>query len=235
MIGSKILRFDVLESTNDFAKLNYEALEQGTIVVANKQTKGRGRNNKIWKSDQGNLYFSIILKKDISLKKLFRYVSITSMALVNLLEDCGVSASIKYPNDIMVNHKKIAGILIESAGDLTNLNYVIIGVGVNVNQHDFEELSDRATSFRLETKKQCTVERLLLQFIHHYNLLSTKEFDDVYMEYIAKSIVIGKKIKYENEEYLISSIDKDGVINLENGIIKKRIVMNEISLEELYD
>ncbi|MBU1020903.1 MAG: biotin--[acetyl-CoA-carboxylase] ligase [Firmicutes bacterium] len=235
MIGSKILRFDVLESTNDFAKLNYESLDQGTIVIATKQTKGRGRNNKTWKSDQGNLYFSIVLKEDISLKRLFRYVSITSLAMVHVLDNCGIKASIKYPNDILVNQKKIAGILIESAGNLTNLNYVIIGVGINVNQTSFNELSERATSFRLETEKQCSVDRVLLQFIHHYNMLSEAEYQNVYDDYISKSIVLGKKITYDDEEYTIRSIDMDGVINLENGLMKKRVVMNEISLEELYD
>jgi BirA family biotin operon repressor/biotin-[acetyl-CoA-carboxylase] ligase len=235
MIGSKILRFDVLESTNDFAKMNYMSIEHGAIVVANKQTKGRGRNSKEWKSDQGNLYFSIVLKSDISLKQLFRYVVITSLAIVSVLENCGINASIKYPNDILVNNQKIAGILIESAGDLTKLKYLIIGVGINVNQSDFKELSERATSFKLHTDKTCSIERILLQFIHFYNLYANNDFQNVYNQYLSKSIVLGKKIKFEDEIYVIKSIDIDGVVNLENETMKRRVVMNEISLEELYD
>ncbi|MBN2605230.1 MAG: biotin--[acetyl-CoA-carboxylase] ligase [Bacilli bacterium] len=235
MIGNKICRFDELESTNDFAKMNYMNIDHGTIVVASRQTKGRGRNSNTWKSDQGNLYLSMILKSDISLKKIFQYVSVTSLAIVDLLENCGITANIKYPNDILVDHKKIAGILIESAGDSSKLKYIIIGVGINANQIDFKELSEKVTSMRLETSKQCTIERVLLQFIHYYNLHTNDDFENVYRKYLSKSIVLGKKIKYDNEIYTINSIDIDGVIHLENEIMKKRVIMNEISLEELYD
>lgn len=235
MIGNKILRFEELESTNSFSKLNYESIEHGAIVLSNKQTKGKGRNNKIWLSESGNLYFSIVLKKDISLKKLFRFVSITSLAILKTLEEYQIVASIKYPNDILVNNKKIAGILMESAGDITALNYLIIGVGVNVNQLDFGELKYIATSIRENTSTIADIDRILLKFIHNYNELSVRDFEEIYDKYLKNSMVIGKSITYDNEQYIITDIDINGAIILQNGTIKRKVVLNEISLGELYE
>ncbi|MDT8336407.1 MAG: biotin--[acetyl-CoA-carboxylase] ligase, partial [Candidatus Izemoplasmatales bacterium] len=136
MIGNKIISFDIIDSTNDYIKKHLESLSHGAIVTASQQSKGRGRLNNTWQSPLGNLYFSFILKQNTKQEDLFSLQIKVSLALIKLLEVYNVTSKIKYPNDVLVNNKKIAGILIETSG-YTNIESIIIGIGLNLNQIDF--------------------------------------------------------------------------------------------------
>lgn len=233
MIGNNIKKFDVLDSTNDFAKRNIVNLPHGCIVVANTQTNGKGRRNKKWESGAGNLYFSLVLKEDISRKNIFKYTVFTSLAITKTLEMFSINSDIKYPNDCLVNNKKIAGILIESLGS-TELEYLIIGIGLNVNQNIFEILSEKATSMKIETNKLYDLNKLLDSFVFHFNSLLNGDLELIFREYINKSVVIGKNIQFEGADYKIKTIDIKGALIIINDKQELKIAFNEISLEELY-
>lgn len=135
----KKIHLSTVISTNTYLKENYKNLENYTFVSADKQTFGRGRNNRVWKSENGkNLLFSLlILDKDLINK--FKSVSIISAySIVKCLLDLGINdVTIKWPNDVYVKDRKIAGILLEAV-TLNKMECLIVGVGLNVNQIDFD-------------------------------------------------------------------------------------------------
>jgi len=232
MIGNKIISFDSLKSTNDYIKENSISLENGSIVIAKKQTSGRGRNHNTWMSEEGNLYFSFILKEDVFRNKVFKILANVSVAIIRLLEDLGIKASIKYPNDILVENKKVCGILIESYGGI-ELDYVIIGIGLNINQIDFKDLNNVATSLKLINDTNYEIDKILNDFVTHYNAIDYMCMGDIIEDYNKYSIVVNKKYKYQDTLYLITGIDELGNLILEKNDDKEYIKVNSISLEEL--
>jgi BirA family biotin operon repressor/biotin-[acetyl-CoA-carboxylase] ligase len=222
-----IIILEEVTSTNEYLKQYYKQLPDQTVVIAKKQLQGKGRLSRAWKSDPGNLYMSI-LKKGISRDSVFMELMNVSVSVVDLLKQCGIDAYIKYPNDIIVGRKKICGILIETMG-FQILDYLVIGIGININQEHFQELSHKATSIMIETQKLLNIETVgdnLLQILH-------KE-KDVYKEYIIHSYVIGKQIMYQGMPYIVTGVNLDGSMRL-SGFKEINLTLNEISLEELYE
>ena len=130
----KLVVFDELDSTNRTAKeLAAAGAEEGTIVIARTQTHGRGRFDRVWQSPEGGVYLSMILRPTVPAEKTSLLPFVAALALSTTLESYGVHAAIKWPNDVRVNGKKIAGILLESEVKGQTVNYVVIGVGVNLN------------------------------------------------------------------------------------------------------
>lgn len=226
---NKIIAFTEIPSTNDYIKEHFVELDDQTIIVSRTQTRGRGRLDHSWESPDGNLYMSLLLKKGINRDDIFNQLMKISLAITSLLESYGIEASIKYPNDILVNKKKIAGILIESKGS-DKLEYLIIGVGLNVNQIDFGDLEYKATSINRECGKTLSIEQVMKDLNELYNTIrSSREW------YIKKSIVIGKNILYKNILYKVLNIDENGSLVLKNGAEIISPSINEINLEEIYD
>ena len=232
MIGKNIIKFETIESTNNYIKINNLFLKEGTVILASQQTAGRGRSNHQWMSEKGNLYFSFINKKKVSRTKIFKFTVLTSMAVINLLKSFNIEARIKYPNDILIKDKKICGILIESSG-LKEIDYVVVGVGINVNQLSFKELNALAISMKQITKKEYKIKELLDNFINEYNLLEQTAFSKVFKEYLNYSLIIGKKIKIEGNIYEIRGITKIGEIIIKNKNEQKQLALNSINIKEL--
>lgn len=233
MLGKNIKIFKELDSTNNFIKLNVANIEDGTIIVAEKQTKGRGLRDNVWESRNGNLYFSFLIKNYVTRVDLFKYIVQSSIAIIRTLKRFGIEGVIKYPNDCLVGSKKISGVLIESLGS-NSLEYVIVGIGLNVNQVEFDYLEDKATSIKLNIKKDLNIIEVLNEFVFHYNSILESNYEEVFEEYIQKSVVIKKKISYKGKEYFISDIEKNGTIIIRNEFEHKRVAYSEISLKELY-
>ena len=233
LIGKSIKIFEVLDSTNNFVKMNVSNLDNGTIVVAKKQTDGRGRRENKWLSEEGNLYFSIVLKEDIKRGSIFKNIVRSSVAIIRTLSSFGVDASIKYPNDCLVGDKKISGVLIESSGS-SKLEYLVIGIGINVNQLNFDNLNNKATSIKHILKKDLVVEDVLKEFVTNCNSILDSSYDLLFKEYISKSIVINKSIIYKEKEYIIKDIVEDGTIIIKNKLSEQRVAYSEISLKEFY-
>ena len=132
----QLQRFDKLDSTNDWLKRNYASQMDGSVILAKQQTKGRGRFERTWESNE-DLTFSILYKQ------AFPYPIIFPLALVKALESFGMQAMIKWPNDILLNGKKVCGILIETVYEGSQKAAMIVGIGINVTQKK-GELADKA-------------------------------------------------------------------------------------------
>lgn len=134
------LHFDSLDSTNSYLKRNYQSLNNMTFVSANYQTFGKGRNNRRWESEDNNLLFSVLIK-DKKLIQEYACISVLSAySILSTLKKYGLNdLSIKWPNDVYVSNSKICGILLESITK-SDIECLIIGVGVNVNQKNFKDV-----------------------------------------------------------------------------------------------
>lgn len=173
-----IIWLDEVISTNIEARNTLSDADKLSVVSALSQTHGRGQGGNTWLSPKGmNLTFSIALKNPQGLKGLSAYDQFviseaTALAAVEFLSNHGIDASIKWPNDIYVNDSKIAGILIENSIKGQNLDHSIIGIGINVNQTDFDASLPNPTSMKAITGQNYDIHQLL------------KEFMDIFVRYI---------------------------------------------------
>lgn len=183
-VGKEIYYRECTESTNqDAAKYLEEGAEQGLLVVSDQQTKGRGRRGRIWQSPPGtNIYMSLGLKPEILPDEAPMITPIQAMAVACAIREiCQLDATIKWPNDVVINGKKVCGILTEMVLKKDAVSHVIIGTGINVNGDAFcQELQDVATSLYLETGKLYNrsqlVGKTLEYFEKFYNqFLQTKD------------------------------------------------------------
>ncbi len=225
MIGRKVYRFETLTSTNDYIKQNLSDLEDGDIVIAKAQTKGRGRRGNSWLSQPGNLYFSFVLKNNHDYQRLFDIVMKISVAIVRLFNDYGLIAKIKYPNDILIENKKISGILIETVGE-KEIECLISGIGINVNQRDFSKINDIATSLAIEKNRDYDVKSVLKEFISIYN--EAKDQEEIYRGYIENSCIINKNLVYHGIEYKVVDISREGKLKLLSEAKEIDIEIHEI-------
>ena len=154
-IGQVLHHFELISSTNDHAReLAEEGAGHGEVVIADSQTGGRGRRGRPWVSPPGlNAYFSVILRPELPPARAPELTLLASVAICDALRQANVPAAIKWPNDLLVQDRKIAGILTEMASEPERVHWAVIGIGVNVNAAatDFPpELRDVATSVLLE-------------------------------------------------------------------------------------
>ncbi len=233
MIGNRIYSFDKLESTSDYIKQNLVNLNDGDIIVAKEQTKGRGRRGNAWESQVGNLYFSFLISNDdITYNNNFAILMRVSVAIIKTLQLYDIDASIKYPNDIIVENKKIAGILIETIGN-ARPNHLVVGIGINVNQKDFQKLKNKATSLIMLKKESFDVKFLLDKFVNVFNLELINK--SIYFEYLKNSYIIGKTIQHDKSVYNIKGISENGDLELSKGHESIYVSPSKISLEQLYE
>jgi BirA family biotin operon repressor/biotin-[acetyl-CoA-carboxylase] ligase len=181
--GSEFYYFEQVESTNATAeKLARSGINEGTVVLANMQTHGRGRSGKSWFSPPGvNLYFSMILRPPSLHLKYLPFL--TALAIVRVLKGFGLKGDLKWPNDVLVDGKKICGILIQTAIEENTLQFVIVGCGINVNGSHFpEELDQAATSvfqqYGSEVSREAILASFLLEFEKLYEKIDTVSWDD---------------------------------------------------------
>jgi|ERR1700757_4367111 len=178
-IGQHILELDEIESTNTYATNLIKEIQvaEGTIVLTHKQTKGRGQVGNTWQAESGkNLTFSLVLHPSfLSVDKQFYLSKITSLAVFGMLTDFLNTSlydiKIKWPNDILVNDKKIAGILIENILRGNFLQNSVIGVGININQQSFNNVDKLATSLGILLQKDFDLKEMLYVFCKHFEAL----------------------------------------------------------------
>ncbi|MCK9235968.1 MAG: biotin--[acetyl-CoA-carboxylase] ligase [Acholeplasmataceae bacterium] len=158
-----ILTFDTLQSSNDLLKEHFSSFPHGTVVRTHFQTQGRGQFDRHWEASYGeNLLVSILLK-DLPIDKLPLIKSWTFASILSLLKEYDIEGVKVEPNDIFVSNKKICGILIESQTFNKHLNYVIVGIGLNVNQTTFQV--PEAVSMKLVRKQTFTIDSLFEQWL----------------------------------------------------------------------
>lgn len=230
VIGSKVIEIQSLTSTNQYAKEQINTpLENGTIILSHFQTKGKGHQDNYWESESGkNITCSIILyPEQLKAENQFILSKLISLAITDYLAIKGVEAKIKWPNDIYVDNKKIAGILIENTIKGEFIDQSIIGIGININQEVFKSDAPNPVSLKQLTKRDFDImEELhdLIQFLNHRyqqiqdkkELLLDKDYKqklyriDILTEFISNSTNFQGYIKGVNHfgQLIIETTDK---------------------------
>ena len=207
-IGKNIIELDVVDSTNNYASdlITKNAALEGTVVVAHFQGEGKGQRGNVWTSEPGkNLTFSLILKpKKVTPSEAFVISKIVSLAICKYLETVvEEDVFIKWPNDIYVGQKKICGILIENQFRGKHFESSIIGIGLNVNQSNFQNLP-RVTSLILKLKKELELRLVLeglLKSIETFYLRFQREgISAIHEEYLANLLFIDEMRRYKTSK-----------------------------------
>lgn len=170
--GRNVAFYESIGSTNIQAKLlAEEGACHGTLAVAESQTAGRGRRGRVWQSPPGiNLYFTLLIKPDFAPDKASMLTLVMALSVKEAVDQvCGTEAGIKWPNDIVLNGKKITGILTEMSLQGEYIQHVVIGVGINVGKQEFApELLEKATSIEAETGKAVSRALLLTRIMERF-------------------------------------------------------------------
>jgi BirA family biotin operon repressor/biotin-[acetyl-CoA-carboxylase] ligase len=230
----KIIELESVESTNNYVKENSAALEDKTTVVAARQTNGRGRFDRKWISQEGGLYFTIILKPEKT-DFLINLTQLMSIAVCRTLKTLGVNAQIKWPNDVLVSGKKICGILSESIIKDGNFAAVALGAGINVNQTDLKDINAPALSLKMlgvNADKKDLLNKILLEFFKFYDDVVQKGFVVIKEEYKNLFPAFGSFIKVSagsDAAGIIKDIDNKGRLVLQTSAgAQKTILTGEI-------
>ncbi|NMA85180.1 MAG: biotin--[acetyl-CoA-carboxylase] ligase [Epulopiscium sp.] len=243
-LGHEIQYEEVLDSTNQRAKaLAAKGAVEGTIVLAEQQERGKGRMGRQWESPKGTgIWLSAILRPLIPPTQVPLITLFAGLSVCKALEVVtGCTPSIKWPNDIILQGKKVCGILTEMNGEMERIHYVVVGIGVNVNTTEFiKELEDRATSLYLETgvlqvRKVLVAE--ILYFLEQYyeSFKNPKKHQELLNEYKKYCITIGQDVKVMGlqETFFGRGIDLTAegelLVRRETGIIET-IRSGEVSI-----
>jgi biotin--[acetyl-coA-carboxylase] ligase len=168
-IGKELKYFNEIDSTQTEAKRNVEKYKNGTVIIADMQTAGRGTHGRVWHTKTDNIAMTIILKPEINISKLEGFtVAIAENIKQAIKELYGIDLEIKLPNDLLLNKKKICGILTEVLSIKEKVNEVFIGIGFNVNEKEFpSDISDIATSLYKETKQVYCREDIICKILEN--------------------------------------------------------------------
>ena len=238
IIGRNIYHFETIGSTNLFAKkLVKEGAEEGIVVVADVQSGGRGRKNRTWSSPEGGLLFSIVLYPKISPQRVMLITMASSIAVAQgIKEITGINPVIKWPNDLLINEKKVCGILTEIDAEMDSINYTVVGIGVNANNELGKELQKTATTLKQEIGAQVPKVELLKSILKSldkkYNILISGNYDFIRDSWLSYSNIIGKKIQVQDEETVttgkVTDIDDSGCLILNTKTGNVRIVSGDL-------
>jgi len=224
-VGRQLHYFTAVTSTMEVARnLARAGTPEGTVVIAEKQTAGRGRLGRTWLTPEGNLAISVILQPQLN--DLPGLIMITSLAVVRSIETvAGLKAQIKWPNDVLLKDKKVCGILIESEIKSENVSFTIIGLGINtgLNPGEFPEIASQSTSLTHELGSRVSVVDLCCSVLNELEKLymSLKAGISVYSEWIEKMETIGKQIQVKVgdsvERGIAEAVTEDGNLRLRHA------------------
>lgn len=217
-LGSKIVRLTEVDSTNVYAasliKNSPKIITDGMVIYTDNQTNGKGQRGRIWETTPNkNLTFSIVLKPNLLVNEQFLLSKICALGILDFLTDLGIkNTSIKWPNDIYVGNQKIAGMLLENTLKNSKIEFCIAGIGININQTDFNEHLQQATSLQLITNKSYELSQLLSQLLFfiekRYLQLKTGKLQQINNDYL------NHLLGYNTERtYLVNNQKVLGVIS----------------------
>lgn len=228
MTGSRILLLDEVSSTNDFLqelRKSTPSLPHGTVVWTVNQTNGKGQMGNVWLSEPGkNLMFSIFMSKNLpAIHDKFRLTMEISLTVLQYLRSIHTGEFvIKWPNDVLLNHKKVCGMLLENSVSNSNIQYIIAGIGINLNQSDFRQLPNAGSLYTADGIYR-EPESVLQGFIEmsnsilpYYHTLTTRKLTEIYCKEVygyKDEVAIRKGNQILRTR--ISGINTDGMITLE--------------------
>lgn len=226
-----IRKFKILDSTNHFALalIREKKPAEGTVVVAEEQTAGKGMDENLWESEPGkNLLFSVIIYPDfLDPANQFYLNIITSLAVRDAIKHClpDEKVKIKWPNDVYYENKKISGILIKNQVSGNTLQSAIVGVGININQEKFLSDAPNPISMKMITGEDYNLDKCLEvfreAFNEYYKKLGAGEYDNLMAEYISNMYLFDVEAQYtimgHKEKGIISGVDEYGRLLIETA------------------
>jgi len=247
LIGKRVYYFEEIDSTQNFAQnIAADKKENGTIIIAEKQTSGRGRLDRKWTSPKGGIWFSLIIhpKFDVSSSTLIPILSAVALSK-SIKSVLDIETEVKWPNDITMNGKKVAGVLVDASFQTNSIDYLILGIGINFDI-DAKKLEKRLTKTpnfygidSLREKEDKTppkklLKEFLLQFEKNLFQLDKGEKSKIIKEWTKRAAGIGKKITINTSNGKISGIsqgiDNDGALKIKTRNETKKIYVGDVVL-----
>ena len=227
-VGQNILTFKEITSTNDLLKelmANSAPLFEGTVIMAEHQTAGKGQQQNGWHSEAGkNLTFSILLfPRFLPPDNSFHLLTAISLGVIKPLQKLlGNAARIKWPNDIYYGQKKLGGILIENVLTGSTIKYAIAGIGLNINQDVFPPHLPNPTSVKQILQKESDLKEVLLQICagieYYYLKLKAGEFDEIKQEYLENLYGLHQELQFKTNEEIfkgeITTVNHLGLLGI---------------------
>ena len=215
-IGKKLIFLKSIDSTNnEIKRLAAKGEESGTVVAAEIQTSGRGRFGRQWESEKGGLYFSFLLRTDLPPGNIASITLAAGYAVcLAVREYTGLDARIKWPNDIIIENRKLCGILTEMSAQSDRLDYIITGIGININNTEFpDDIKHKASSILLETNKitdKSDFFRTVLTYIDRVlsSFLISISIDDM-ENFKGLCATLGREVSVKRGDTVLTGIAKD--------------------------
>ena len=234
----KFYHYDSLDSTNESAKELSNKVDFEFVISTYNQTKGKGKGDRVWHAAVGCGLAISFLVRNPNLKLISSYTAIAAIAVTKLLSDYGIESGIKWPNDVLIDGKKICGILCESSIVSGSPSHIIVGIGININQTPLEfpeEIKNISTSMSIAIKRDLDIGEVESRLIDIFTRVLGKFETDpkhYYDELIKKSVIIGKECKIlENGVYstvMIKSVDIDNSLIVKDDEGIRRIYSADI-------
>jgi biotin-[acetyl-CoA-carboxylase] ligase BirA-like protein len=236
VMGKTVLFLTKVNSTNLWAKrLARSGAQEGTIAVAESQSSGRGRLDRRWHSPVGGLWFSVVLRPQIHASQVSQLTVVTALSVIQTLRDLyGLEAQAKWPNDVLVNGRKICGILGEAKSEAKEVSFVIIGIGLNANfEVDKtlpESVASSATSLETEIGHKVGLEQLLTtvlkRFEANYDIYARRGFSYIVAKWKVHANFLGREVDVVDQQRtfrgIAEDIDANGalILRLKDGTLK---------------
>lgn len=246
--GREILYLDEVDSTNTAAKKAAEnGAVHGTLVVSERQTGGKGRRGRAWDSPRGTgIFMTLILRPNMAPVHASMLTLVAALAVADGIRECtGAESLIKWPNDIVMSGKKVCGILTEMSADPDCINYVAVGIGINVNMEEFpEEIRGVAASIFTETgkktKRSLLISAVMAAFERYYEVfMKTTDMSGLLKDYNGKLANCGRTVRVLDPagEYSGTAIgiDREGelLVEMEDTTVR-RVLSGEVSVRGIY-
>ena len=247
-MGRQIRYFSRIDSTNQYAKrIAEEGAPDGTLIIADEQTAGKGRSGRTWVTPPAEaIAFTLLLRPKLSPDRISMVTLVMGLAVTNAVNSLyGVSAGIKWPNDVVIKGRKLCGILTEMSAEVRQVNYIVIGVGINANLTSFpEEIREIATSLKLELGRDINRAELIARVMTEFERLYAEfeaqgDLGAVMQEYNELCLNAGSKVRVldPNGEYTGTSrgINSMGelLVETEDGQMQE-VYAGEVSVRGIY-
>ena len=246
-LGKRVYYFDTIDTTQNFAmKIASKSNENGTVVISKKQTGGRGRMKRKWKSPAGGIWMSIILhpKFDVSYATLVPIA--TSLALCIAIEKIlKIKPELKWPNDVTLKGKKVAGVLVDTSIISNEIENVVLGIGINfkIKPHELASTIKKTPNFYGVTtlvKKNEKALPLVQQFLYElenvFQLINSKRIKKIKSEWTKRSSTIGRNVSIITSEGNVNGkavkIDSDGALIISKGKKAEKILVGDITYDQ---
>ena len=242
LFGKKVIHLDTTDSTNSYAaSILVAGIDEGTVVIAEEQTAGRGRSGRVWSSEKGkNLTFSIILKPKVPPASIGVISLYAALGVAEAVRDLtGMSAHCKWPNDVLIAGRKLCGILSDTSIEGGSLTSVVVGIGLNVNQTEFpSEIQPAPTSLRLAAGRTFDRIKVLSSVLdrleQRYSDLQSQRFDAIIRAWESMATMMGSEIRIAMHNGVLagvaSGIAEDGGLIVRTNGTDRKVLAGDVTI-----